>query len=56
MSGVTDIGMRRLAARFGAAMVVSEMIASDEYVRGSQETRLRSEGAGLFPHAVQLAG
>lgn len=56
MSGVTDIHMRRIAARFGAAMVVSEMVASDAYVRGSEEARLRAEGEGLHPHIVQLAG
>ncbi len=56
MSGVTDIVMRRIAARFGAGLVVSEMVASDEFVRGSEETRLRAEGAGISPHVVQLAG
>jgi tRNA-dihydrouridine synthase B len=56
MSGVTDIVMRRIAARHGAGIVVSEMVASDEFVRGNEEYRLRAEGAGLFPHVVQLAG
>ena len=56
MSGVTDVVMRRIAARFGAGLVVSEMVASDEFVRGSEEARLRAEGAGVFPHVVQLAG
>lgn len=56
MSGVTDIVMRRIAARFGAGLVVSEMVASDEFVRGSEEARLRAEGAGISPHVVQLAG
>ncbi|WID96899.1 tRNA dihydrouridine synthase DusB [Bosea vestrisii] len=56
MSGVTDLAMRRIAARFGAGLVVSEMVASDELVRGSEEARLRAEGAGVTPHVVQLAG
>lgn len=56
MSGVTDLVMRRIAARFGAGLVVSEMVASDELVRGSEEARLRAEGQGLSPHVVQLAG
>lgn len=56
MSGVTDLAMRRIAARFGAGLVVSEMVASDELVRGSEEARLRAEGAGVAPHVVQLAG
>jgi tRNA-dihydrouridine synthase B len=56
MSGVTDVGMRRIARRFGASLVVSEMVASDDYVRGDDETRLRAEGAGLDVHVVQIAG
>jgi nifR3 family TIM-barrel protein len=56
MSGVTDIVMRRLAARRHAGIVVSEMVASDEFVRGSEEARIRAEGEGVFPHVVQLAG
>ena len=56
MSGVTDIVMRRIAGRHGAGIVVSEMVASDEFVRGSEEARLRAEGTGVSPHVVQLAG
>lgn len=56
MSGVTDIGMRRAARQFGASLVVSEMVASDDYARGGAESRLRAEGAGVDPHAVQIAG
>lgn len=56
MSGVTDIVMRRLAARSHAGIVVSEMVASDEFVRGSEEARIRAEGEGVSPHVVQLAG
>lgn len=56
LSGVTDVVFRRIARRFGAGLVVSEMVASDELVRGSQEAVLRAEGAGVTPHVVQLAG
>lgn len=56
MSGVTDIVMRRIAGRFRAGVVVSEMVASDEFVRGSEEARIRAEGQGVSPHVVQLAG
>lgn len=56
MSGVTDIHMRRLAAGFGAGLVVSEMVASDEFVKGAEEYRIRAEGQGVSPHVVQLAG
>jgi len=56
LSGVTDVVFRRIAKRLGAGLVVSEMVASDELVRGSEEAQLRAEGAGIDPHVVQLAG
>ena len=46
MSGITDAGLRRIARGFGASLVVSEMVASDEFARGSAEATLRAEGAG----------
>ena len=56
LSGVTDVAFRRIAKRLGAGLVVSEMVASDELVRGSDEAQLRAEGDGIDPHVVQLAG
>ena len=56
MSGVTDVACRRLARRFGAGLVVSEMVASDKLAKGSAEALLRSEGAGIDVHVVQIAG
>jgi tRNA-dihydrouridine synthase B len=56
LSGVTDVVFRRIASRYGAALVVSEMVASDEFVRGAEEARLRAEGQGIVPHVIQLAG
>ncbi|WP_091680857.1 tRNA dihydrouridine synthase DusB [Methylocapsa palsarum] len=56
MSGVTDIGMRRLSRRFGASLVISEMVAADRYGSGDSEAMLRAEGAGIDIHAVQIAG
>ncbi|KAA2237635.1 tRNA dihydrouridine synthase DusB [Salinarimonas soli] len=56
LSGVTDVVVRRIARRFGASLVVSEMVACDDYVRGAEEARLRAEGEGVTPHVVQLAG
>jgi tRNA-dihydrouridine synthase B len=56
MSGVTDAGFRRVADRFGASLVVSEMVASDELAKGSAEALLRAAGEGIGTHAVQLAG
>lgn len=52
MAGVTDLGMRRAAARFGAGLVVSEMVAAD-YL-GDALCRARLEGAGIFPHVAQI--
>jgi tRNA-dihydrouridine synthase B len=56
LSGVTDVAIRRIAKRWGAGLVVSEMVASDELVQGSEEAQLRAEGSGIEPHVVQLAG
>ncbi len=56
MSGVTDIAMRRISRRFGASLVVTEMVAADAYARGDAANRLKAEGAGVSPHMVQIAG
>lgn len=32
------------------------MVAAEAYVAADEEARLRAEGAGLFPHVVQIAG
>src|SRR6059058_2878174 len=56
MSGVTDAPFRRLAAKLGAGLVVSEMTASAALVEGRNDARLRSEGQGVGWHVVQLAG
>src|SRR6201997_3628247 len=56
MSGVTDAPFRRLAARLGAGLVVSEMTASDDLAQGRPISRVRCEAAGIGPHVVQLAG
>src|SRR5215813_15642897 len=56
MSGITDAPFRRLSASLGAGLVVSEMTASDDLVRGRPISRLRCEAAGIGPHVVQLAG
>ena len=55
MSGVTDTPFRQRAWRHGAGMVVSEMVASAELVRGRAESVRRLEGAD-GPQVVQLAG
>jgi nifR3 family TIM-barrel protein len=56
MSGITDAPFRRLAARLGAGLVVSEMTASDALANGQPEACLRAEAPGLGRHVVQLAG
>jgi nifR3 family TIM-barrel protein len=56
MSGITDAPFRRLAARLGAGLVVSEMTASNDLVNGKPMSKLRCEAAGIGPHVVQLAG
>lgn len=56
MSGVTDVVFRRIAARLGAGLVISEMVASGELITGKEEARMRMEGEGISPHIVQLAG
>src|SRR4051812_46016055 len=56
MSGITDAPFRRVAAELGAGLVVSEMTASDDLVKGRWISRLRCEASGIGPHVVQLAG
>lgn len=57
MSGVTDLPFRRLVKRFGAGLVVSEMIASQAMIRANRRTFRRADGAREeAPMAVQLAG
>jgi nifR3 family TIM-barrel protein len=56
MSGVTDTPFRRLAARLGAGVVVSEMVASANLAEGRRDACLRADGAGLKLHVVQIAG
>lgn len=56
LSGVTDMPMRDRAYHHGAGLVVAEMIASGELVKGSAESRRRLRHSGLPVHMVQLAG
>src|SRR5437868_6572170 len=56
MSGITDRPFRGLAEELGAGLVVSEMTASDDLVRGRPMSVLRCEATGGGPHVVQLAG
>lgn len=56
MSGVSDLGMRRAAQRFGADLVVSEMVDSDFYAAGDADSLIKADGDGIDRHVVQIAG
>lgn len=57
LAGITDLPFRRLVGRFGAGLVVSEMVASDEVLRNRPEARARAElGFEETATSVQLAG
>lgn len=57
MAGITDLPTRSLVARFGAGLVVSEMIASHELLSKSPGTREKAElGIGIEGTSVQIAG
>ncbi|MBL4620221.1 MAG: tRNA-dihydrouridine synthase, partial [Marinicaulis sp.] len=57
MSGISDLPFRRAAACFGAGLVVSEMVASEELARARPDVVRRAVGDGeIFPFVVQLAG
>ncbi len=56
MAGVTDLGMRRAASRFGASLTVSEMVAATSFTVGDREARQRAAGQGLGLSVVQIAG
>ncbi|WP_055049120.1 tRNA dihydrouridine synthase DusB [Devosia sp. A16] len=56
MAGITDAPMRKLAERFGAGLVVSEMIASNALATNNDDMVRRLNKSGALPHVVQLAG
>ena len=57
MAGVTDRPFRQLCKTMGAGMAVSEMVASNSLLWGSEKTRRRADHQGeVDPIAVQIAG
>ncbi|WP_284163063.1 tRNA dihydrouridine synthase DusB [Frigidibacter sp. SD6-1] len=61
MAGITDLPFRRMVARFGAGLLVSEMVASGEMITDTPSVRARARtdlglGDGALPTSVQLAG
>lgn len=57
MAGITDLPYRNLVSQFGAGLVVSEMIASQEMVQARPSTRAKAElGLNSDRTSVQIAG
>lgn len=56
MSGVSDLPFRRIADRYGAGLVVSEMVASRELAAARPDVERRAEGFGLDRYVIQLIG
>jgi len=57
MAGVTDRPFRQLCKRFGAGMAVSEMVASNSLLYGSEKTKRRANHEGeADPISVQIVG
>jgi len=57
MAGVTDRPFRMLCKRMGAGMAVSEMVASNSLLYGSEKTKRRANHAGeVDPISVQIVG
>jgi tRNA-dihydrouridine synthase B len=57
MAGVTDRPFRQLCKAMGAGMAVSEMVASNSLLWGSEKTRRRANHDGeVDPISVQIAG
>ncbi|MEO0866710.1 MAG: tRNA dihydrouridine synthase DusB, partial [Pseudomonadota bacterium] len=57
MAGITDLPFRKLVSDFGAGLVVSEMVASQEMVQAKPGVRERAElGLNEAATSVQLAG
>ncbi|SDX99362.1 tRNA dihydrouridine synthase DusB [Citreimonas salinaria] len=57
LAGITDLPFRTLVSRFGAGLVVSEMIASGEFLTARPGTREKAElGAAIENTSVQIAG
>lgn len=57
MAGITDLPFRQIVSKFGAGLVVSEMVASQEMVHAKPSTRQRAElGFDVADTSVQIAG
>lgn len=57
MSGVTDLPFRRLVKKFGAPLVISEMIASRAMILQTRDSLKKCQkDDAIYPMSVQIAG
>ncbi|MDQ6960458.1 MAG: tRNA dihydrouridine synthase DusB [Mariprofundaceae bacterium] len=57
MAGITDLPFRRICKRFGAGLLVTEMIASRAVDQGRERTgRMAETGQDEHPVGIQIAG
>lgn len=56
LAGITDLPFRKIAERFGAGLVVSEMVATAALSTGHHEMVRKLGGTAKLPHIIQLAG
>ena len=57
MAGISDVPFRNLVLRFGAGLVVSEMVASNEFMTNRPSARMRADlGLDEDRTSVQIAG
>jgi len=57
MAGITDLPFRRICKRFGAGLMITEMIASRSVDQGRERTERMAEiGGDEHPIGIQIAG
>jgi len=57
MAGITDLPFRRICKRFGAGLMITEMIASRAVDQGRERTeRMAEVGGDEHPIGIQVAG
>ena len=56
MTGITDLPFRKLVHRFGAGLVVSEMVAGELLYKQHKECQRKTANEAVSPFVVQLVG
>lgn len=56
MSGITDLGFRQAAQKFGSVVTVTEMVDGEGLAAGDCANRLKALGGSIECHVVQIAG